>query len=186
MKKYLLFDEFGALAARYDEAFHGPGIPAGAVEVDGALFARTLREADGLWRRHPATAEIYKDPLPGPTLDEARAARAAAIRAEGARRLAALAAPYGPAERETWDTQQREARAHRADPAAPTPMLTAMAAGRGISLPELVDRVMGNVALFEAAAGAILGRQQALLDQLSAIDEATPDAVAMVATVAWE
>lgn len=109
----------------------------------------------------------------------------AGIRAEGSRRLAALAAPYLPAERETWPTQQAEARAWSIDPAAPTPMLSAMAAARGITRADIVAKVLENVALFEAASGDILGQQQALLDALVAVDPTAPDAVTMIGNIQW-
>ena len=93
------------------------------------------------------------------------------IRLEGGKRLEALAAPYGPEERESWATQQREARAWLVDNTAATPMLSAMATARGITLAVMVGKVMENVALFEAAAGQILGQQQALLDQVYAVTD---------------
>ncbi len=117
---------------------------------------------------------------------EAAQLQEAIVRAGGARRLAALAGDYAPAERETWDTQQREARAWLADNAAPTPMLSAIAAGRGIALADLVAKVMANVEAFEAASGAILGQQQALLDALAAVDPAAADALDQIAVITWE
>lgn len=90
------------------------------------------------------------------------------IRAEGGRRLEALASPYGPEERETWTTQQREAREWLADNAANVPMITALARYRGITISELVSRIMENVGLFETASGVILGQQQGLLDSIYA------------------
>lgn len=104
----------------------------------------------------------------------------AVIRSEGAVRLSALATPYTPEERETWATQQREARAWIADNTATVPMLSAMAAGRGISVETLAAKVMENVALFESTSGAILGEQQRLLD---VIDSAST--VAAMLAVHW-
>ncbi len=43
-----------------------------------------------------------------------------------------------------------------------------MAASRGISLEDMVLKVMENVETFEQASGAILGTQQKLLDELAA------------------
>jgi hypothetical protein len=90
------------------------------------------------------------------------------IRDEGAKRLVALATPYTAAERETWATQQREARTWLADNAASVPMISAMATQRGITVAGLVGKIMENVALFEYASGAILGQQQRLLDLIDA------------------
>ena len=102
------------------------------------------------------------------------------IRAEGSKRLLALATPYAPEERETWITQQREAESYLLDSAAPTPMIDAMATGRGISKTLLVSKIMENVNLFRAAAGAILGQQQRLLDETYA----TTDFAALLA-ISW-
>lgn len=110
-----------------------------------------------------------------------RASKEREIRAEGAKRLSAMAAPYTAAERETWATQQREARAWLLDPAAPVPMISAMAAVRGLTLAVMVEKIMENVALFEAASGYILGLQQRLLDRI----EAETDFAALLA-IRWD
>lgn len=90
------------------------------------------------------------------------------IRSGGGKRLQSLASPYGPEERESWATQQREARSWLADHASPIPMISAMATVRGITIDQMVSKIMENVALFEAASGQILGLQQRLLDQITA------------------
>lgn len=95
---------------------------------------------------------------------EIREPKAMEIRAEGSRRLLALANPYSAEERETWITQQREAEAWLLDNSAPTPMLDAMATNRGITKAVLVGKIMENVGLFRTVAGSILGEQQRLLD----------------------
>lgn len=85
------------------------------------------------------------------------------IRAEGARRLEAVAAAYRPQERETWPEQVREAEAWIADNSADTPLLDAMTAASGETMAELTGRIMTNRAAFKAAAGAILGAQRAII-----------------------
>lgn len=107
----------------------------------------------------------------------------AEIRSNAADALKAIVKPYGPEERETWDAQQREARAYLSAQGADTPMLSAMAVARGISLDEMVSKVMTNVARFEAAAGHVLGQQQNKLDQLDAIDSDSPGALDAINSV---
>lgn len=108
--------------------------------------------------------------------------RRALIRAGGERRLGQLATPYMLHERETWHVQQREAEAWRATPnAAVIPMVTAMAANRGLTIDALVDKIMENVELFRTTSGQILGQQQALLDR---IDAATD--MDTLLSIAWE
>ena len=112
-------------------------------------------------------------------------AKEAAIRAEGAARLLAIAGTYQGPERETWAIQAREAREWLADNTVATPMLSAIAAGRGIDMQTMVDMVMGNVTAFEAASGAILGQQQALLDQLWALAADPAATLDQLAAVRW-
>lgn len=90
------------------------------------------------------------------------------IRAEGSKRLEALAAPYTPQERETWANQQKEAEAWTLDQTVATPMVDAMATVRGIDKAAMMGKILENVGLFRAAAGQILGEQQRLLDQIDA------------------
>ncbi|HEX9078095.1 MAG TPA: hypothetical protein VF795_00825 [Desulfuromonadaceae bacterium] len=90
------------------------------------------------------------------------------IRAEGDRRLIALASPYGDRERETWPYQRAEALAWRADNTVPTPYCDAIAGGRGVSREVFIPKVLEVSDLFTQASTAILGQQQALIDRISA------------------
>lgn len=117
---------------------------------------------------------VFHDSLGGATSADILAAcpqfkgpLAARIRAEGARRLEALT-PYSAAERDTWPQQQREAEEYGSNPDCACPMIRQIATVRGITVPVLVGKIMENIALYPAAAGAILGQQQKLLDQIEA------------------
>lgn len=94
------------------------------------------------------------------TAAEARTDQAKTIRNRYARRMAALAAPYTPEERETWPIQLAEAEAYIADPSAPVAMLTEIAKARGITVAELAGKVITKNAYYRQTVGAILGRQQ--------------------------
>lgn len=107
------------------------------------------------------------------TEDEADAIRAAnatpqvitaeMVRAEGARRLALIGAPYSPEERETWSQQVTEAKAIQADANADAPLLTLLAAADGITVADMAATVLAKAEAFAAAAGAVLAAQRALL-----------------------
>ena len=88
------------------------------------------------------------------------------IRERYAQLMTDIVKPYAQAERETWFTQLKEADEWLADNTVPTPMLTAIATGRGITLADLVSKVKSNDALFRATVGYYLGQQQAELDVL--------------------
>ena len=85
------------------------------------------------------------------------------VRAEAARRMALLARPYTPEERETWGQQVAEARAVLADAATPTPLLDGIALGRGQSVAHTAARVIARAEAYSIASGIILGAQAALL-----------------------
>lgn len=103
---------------------------------------------------------------PVPTFKEAKAAKLSEINAAADRAIATLTATYPDREISTFDKQEAEARAYMADPEAPTPLLSALAKARGISMDELVKRVIAKADAFAAASGYIIGQRQALEDQL--------------------
>lgn len=74
---------------------------------------------------------------------------------------------YPMSEIDSWSKQESEARAYTADPVnAVTPLLSAMASARGITIAELASRVILKADLFAASAGAIIGKRQKLEDQI--------------------
>ena len=105
---------------------------------------------------------------PVPTLDEAKAAKLSEINAAADRAIATLTATYPDREISTFDKQESEARAYAADATASTPLLSALAEARGISLPDLVERVLAKADAFAVASGSIIGQRQALEDRLDA------------------
>lgn len=71
-----------------------------------------------------------------------------------------LLAEYPQAERLTFEIQVQEAMTDGA-----TPLLEAIAAARGLDVGELATRVLANRQRYLAAAAAIIGKRQALMDQ---------------------
>lgn len=105
---------------------------------------------------------------PVPTLEEAKAAKLSEINAAADKAIATLTATYPDREISTFDKQEAEARAYSADPTAPTPLLSALAKARGLSMDDLVKRVLIKADTFAAASGYIIGQRQALEDRLNA------------------
>lgn len=103
---------------------------------------------------------------PVPTFKEAKAAKLSEINKAADKIMAALVSTYPDREISTFDKQEAEARAYMADPTAPTPLLSALAKARGLSMDELVKRVIAKADAFAAASGYIIGQRQALEDQL--------------------
>ncbi|MGK8234062.1 hypothetical protein ACLGGT_07740 [Roseovarius sp. MS2] len=99
----------------------------------------------------------------GQNTPAARALRTAGVRAEAARRMSALAAAYTPEERETWPLQIAEAEAVLAGYPDQAPMLTALAAPRGLSVIQMAETVLRLRDQLKLASAAILAAQAALL-----------------------
>ncbi len=126
-------------------------------EEDGKEY---VAQQDGAWSIHT--------PTPEEIAEEAKAAKLSEINAAADRAIATLTATYPDREIATFDKQEAEARAYAADPMASTPFLSALATARGISLPDLVKRVLAKASDFAVASGSIVGQRQAMEDRLEA------------------
>jgi hypothetical protein len=85
------------------------------------------------------------------------------------RLMIAVAAPYSPAERESWHKQLKEADDYMLNPNGEYPLIRSMADSRGISVTELVIRIKQNDRDYSLAIGRLLGEQQRELDKLKSI-----------------
>lgn len=115
---------------------------------------------------------LIPDPVPTPEelLADAKTAKLAEINTACQRTLESLTPTYPERELTTFDKQETEARAYLADATASTPLLSALAAARGIELADLVGRVIAKADAFASASGYIIGQRQALEDQLDAAE----------------
>lgn len=132
-------------------------------------WADQWAELQAQYEADPSQFEQLVDPEPVPlTLEEAKAAKLAEINAACQSTLEALTPTYPERELTTFDKQESEARAYLADATASTPLLSALAAARGIELADLVQRVIAKADAFAVASGSIIGQRQALEDRLDA------------------
>lgn len=102
--------------------------------------------------------------------ENVRARKLAEINAKCEAALAALTPTYPERELLTFDKQEAEARAYQADSGASVPLLTSLAAGRGISVADLAGRVIAKADAFTAASGWLIGQRQRLEDTLDACE----------------
>lgn len=89
-----------------------------------------------------------------------------------------LVSGYPEREIASWPQQEKEARlwveylaavaAGSAPPQPPTPMLDALSAARGVTKDRLAQTVVQKANAFAAAAGALIGKRQALEDAINA------------------
>ncbi len=119
----------------------------------------------------PALAAIADEPVALYSFhpDDYRAHKLAEIKAACEAELSSLQSSYPETEVLSWDKQEREARAFLADPAATVPLIAGLAAGRGISVSALVQRIVQKADAYTVAIAASLGKRQKLEDQLNAM-----------------
>lgn len=134
-----------------------------------AEFAQEWDEVFAYAEAHPeCVTEEQPYVPPVPTLEQTKAAKLSEINKAADAAIATLTATYPDREISTFDKQESEARAYVADATASTPLLSALAEARGISLPDLVERVLAKADAFAVASGSIIGQRQALEDRLDA------------------
>jgi hypothetical protein len=72
-----------------------------------------------------------------------------------------LVASYPDQEIKSWPQQVKEAEAFTLDPLAETPLLSAIATGRGLSVAVLSEAVIVKLNYYAAAVGLLIGKRQA-------------------------
>lgn len=112
------------------------------------------------------------------TLEEAKAAKLSEINAACDAFLSVLTASYPDSEMLTFDQQAKEAEAVLADPSSPAPLLTPLAAARGLGVTELAMRVRAKAEAFTNISGHVIGQRQKYEDAVVAAG-----AVAAVAAI---
>lgn len=112
--------------------------------------------------------ELVLEPAGAAALQASRAAKLAEINAACDAAGRALIKCYPDVEVKTWPQQAAEAAALQADPEAAAPLLTKIAADRGLTVADLAARVQAKEAAFKDAAGGLLGMRQALEDRIDA------------------
>lgn len=135
------------------------------------FWAEEWSAVDALAREHPELVTDEEPPAP-PSLEEVKTARLAEVNAAYDEAVSALVATYPDAELLTFDKQEAEARAWLADSAADTPLIDALAAGRGMDKAELVSRIMKKADAFAVAVGFLTGQRQRYEDEISAAGNA--------------
>jgi hypothetical protein len=102
------------------------------------------------------------------TVAEYRALIVSAADAIAMRLRDAVTAQVSPAEMASWPIKREEALAYQAMGAAAAPNLAMEAAGRGVGLAALVDKVLAKAASLSALEAAIAGRCGAIQDAATA------------------
>lgn len=133
--------------------------------------------ANGGWVYEPVP------PVAEPTVSDLAAERRAEIDSDSVAALDQVRSDYPDYEQLSWERQEREAREGGG------PLIQAIADARGLPIEELISRIIDKADAYQAAAGIVIGRRQALRDQIDAIeaDEALDDNAkrAAIEAVTW-
>lgn len=84
------------------------------------------------------------------------------INAASVEALAAVRNEYPDYEQLSWERQEREALEGGG------PLIESIATARGLEISELIDRILEKSNLYQQAAGNVIGKRQALEDQIAA------------------
>lgn len=110
-----------------------------------------------------------QDNPPPLSVADAAAERIVTLSSESETAMSVITSGYPEGEIKSWDKQEAEAHAYTADPASPTPLLSALAVARGVTVDYQAGRIIAKADAFATTAGAIIGKRQALEDQVEAI-----------------
>ncbi|MFB6399273.1 hypothetical protein [Pseudomonas putida] len=135
--------------------------------------ACSLADTEYLGELEYPAAESHK-------LEAAKAAKLVELNAGCERALSILTASYPPGELQSWPQQVKEADDLAANPQAETPLLSAIATARGLTVVEMVERVRLKADAYAQLSGSAIGRRQALEDLLE-----LAETVEQVEAIAW-
>lgn len=128
--------------------------PAGAVKMQSAQPSSDYKaQSDGTW--------VFD-------IDKGKASKLSEINSVYNSATSSLVATYPATEVLTFDKQEQEARTWDADNSVSTPLIDALALGRGIDKAELVRRIIAKADAFAVATGYLTGQRQKYEDQLEA------------------
>lgn len=156
---------------------YGDNLPPDVIDVDQQDFNAAMARPVGHTFAFPGGQLVISAP-PALTLDQLKAAKLAELSAAFSVGMGVLKVGYPEEEIQSWTKQEAEARNYSPTNSTSAPLLTAMAAARGIPLGELVERVKANADAWTAMSGELIGKRQALEDQVDAATSA--DKVALV------
>lgn len=138
----------------------GPGVMA-AISAAG----HTLYLQDNAWVASDEAA--VQDIIDGYTLDQAKECLVARIHAKAKAVFDRAIAGVSAGEMAGWPILRAEANAYAADNTVAVPAITAEAAQRGVTVPELVAKVQANAAHFDALRAGIAGTSGKHRDEVS-------------------
>ena len=144
----------------------------GTMENVSITYEKDVKPYVELWKAEKQRLDdIINRPL---TLEELKTVKLAEINSLYDAATSSLVATYPSTELLTFDKQEQEARAWLADDTVATPLIDALALGRGIDKAELVRRIIAKADAFAVATGYLTGQRQGyedMLDSATTVEE---------------
>lgn len=142
-------------------------LPASAVLVDQATYETVLiARQDGKTIRAGDDGQPVIEDAPPISLAALAIAKRGEVDRASSAALRAVRSDYPDYEQLSWAQQEREAQEGSG------PLIESIAQARGISLADLIERILAKVAAYSVAAGRVIGLRQALRDQIDAAEAA--------------
>jgi hypothetical protein len=163
----------------FPEEWSYPEMPDDIVTVSDEQHASVINRAPGATFEYVNGQFVISAPSPM-SLGDLKAVKLAGIAREFSERMSTLKSSYPEEEIQSWFKQESEARAHINDANADTPLLSAMAAARGITVEDLALRVVTNADAWSTVSGELIGKRQKYEDQIAAANDAVS-----VSAVVW-
>lgn len=164
-----------------DPAIMGQAMPADAVKVTDAQYQNLMSSQKGGGIMHDQDGVLYApDPSDNLTLEQIKQRKVDEIGYAMSSRIAAIKSGYPQDEVLSWPEQKSEAVAYQQDNSVTTPLLSSMAEARGITLNDLVSRVLANAAAWSTLSGKLIGKRQAYESQIQAAQD-----IYSVSAITW-
>lgn len=155
-----------------DPAIMGQAMPADAVQVSEAQYQNLMDNQKGGGILHNEDGILSAlDPTANLTLDQIKQRKLNEIGYAMSTRIAAIKSGYPEDEVLSWPEQKSEAMAYQQDNSVEAPLLSSMAEARGITLNDLVSRVLANAAAWSSLSGKLIGKRQAYESQIQAAQD---------------
>lgn len=131
----------------------------------------TLVQDGGIWTANAPDEQVNQliseyNPWP-----PEKSAKFTEIDADFESAVSALTAGWPQHEIQTWSKQEAEARALAVNPSAPTPMLSTIAATRGLNVSELAQRVIRDADAFTNASAYYVGLRHKARQRVQALPD---------------
>lgn len=125
-------------------------------------------EVDGVYKQQFKVVQLPDDVLEQNLLNLQKS-KLEQVRADADKAAEPFLADFSTPEKLTFDMQMQEVYNYQKNSEAPTPILDALAQGRGISREELIEKAIVRAEQFMSLVSGVVGKQQGYEDEINSI-----------------